>query len=386
MNRIVYLDNSSTTPIDKEVLQEMKPYLKEKFGNPSSEHSLGYSSKIALESARQKVSSALNVQPYQIVFTSGGTESNVTVLRNLLNVKSKKKHIVLSAIEHPSIINECQYLEKYHGFKLSYCGVDNKGIININELKRLVTNETALITVMMVNNEVGSIQPIKEIADFCSENNIHMHCDGVQALGKVEIDLEKLKVDSYSISSHKIGGPKGVGALFIRRPDLLSPLINGGGQERSLRSGTENIPGIVGFGAAVELAANRLAKYSLTMKQNKNHFIDYFIKNIPNVVINGDITQTVGSILNISFIGIRGQALANLLNEHYIYVSIGSACSNLHPVKSHVLQAMGASEEIIMSAIRISLGSINTYDDVLYAGEIIRDSVQKLREISLVCN
>lgn len=378
---IIYLDYNATTPLDQEVYDSMVPYLTHSYGNPSSNYSLGYEAKVALKNSRGYVAELINADESEIIFTSGASEANSTIIKGIALSNPNKKHIITSSIEHPSILETCHYLQKYHGYRITKLPVDTYGIVDVSELKKAIHKQTCLVTVMMVNNEVGSIQPIEEISEICTKNKIHFHCDVVQGVGKLAINVQNTNFDSLSISGHKIHGPKGVGCLFLRKGIHLHPLIHGGSQEMGIRSGTENVAGIIGFGIAARIAKEELySNYNLINELKK-----VFIKELTLLndwSINSDLLKTVPSTLNIQFPGIRGEALAAALNQMGICVSIASACSASSSKLSYVLKAMGKCDDEIRSSIRISFGKYTTKAEVIEAVNSILMTVTKLRFIS----
>lgn len=378
----IYFDYNATTPLDSEVLDGMLPYLQSYFGNPSSTYSMGYHTKEAIELARQGIANLIGAENGHILFTSGGSEANSTILKGIAAKCSAKKHIITSAIEHPAILKTCHYLEKHHGFEITTIPVNSAGIVDVDDIARAITSKTVLVTVMMVNNEIGSIQPIKEVASLCQKHNIHFHCDAVQAIGKIPFDLNELQVDSLSISAHKIYGPKGVGCLYLREGINIPPLIHGGSQERGMRSGTENVAGIVGFGIAAKLAQEKIHYNFIKIERLRNLFLDKLHSEIEDFIINGDILTNVPSTINIQFSGIRGESLASMLNELGICVSIASACSSTSSKLSHVLKAIGKTDDEIRSSIRISIGALTTEDEIDQLVRHLKQSVVRLRSFS----
>jgi len=368
----IYLDNASTTPLDKEVIKAMLPFLKEKFGNPSSPHSLGHEAKQAIEKARNQVSSLINAEPEEIIFTSGGTEANNLALKCF-----QAEKIVTSSIEHHAVLE----VAKASGKQVVIIPVDAEGIININELKSKIA-PNSLASIMHVNNEVGAIQPIEEISKLCKQAGAIFHTDAVQSFGKLNIDVKKLGIDMLSASSHKINGPKGIGFLYIRK-DLkskLNPLLHGGGQEFGLRSGTENVAGIVGFGKAAELSKKKIMQAG-KLKELRDYFIKEMLK-IPGAKLNGSFEKRIFNNANFTIKDIEGEALVLMLNQSKIYCSTGSACSSLGHKSSHVLKAMGLSDEEIHSSVRFSLGFQNTKQEIDYALKKIKESIIKLRRLA----
>ncbi|WP_394542677.1 cysteine desulfurase family protein [Priestia aryabhattai] len=382
MHKPIYFDYNATTPLDSEVLEGMLPFLQNHFGNPSSTYSVGYYAKEAIELARQNIADLIGAENGHIFFTSGGSEANSTILKGIAAKSSKKKHIITSAIEHPAILKTCHYLEKHHGFEITIIPANSAGIIDVDDIEKAITNKTALVTVMMVNNEIGSIQPIKEIGSLCHKHNVHFHCDAVQAVGKIPFDLNNLQVDSLSISAHKIYGPKGVGCLYLREGINIPPLIHGGSQEKGMRSGTENVAGIVGFGIAAKLAQEKMHYNFTRIERLRSLFLDKLHSEIDDFSINGDIYANVPSTINVQFSGIRGESLASMLNELGICVSIASACSSTSSKLSHVLKALGKTDDEIRSSIRVSIGALTTEDEINELVRHLKHSVMRLRSFS----
>lgn len=376
MNKQIYLDNNATTKIDDEVLNAMLPYFKEQYGNPSSIYSFGCKIKQEVKKARDAVSQLLNANPDNLIFTSSGSEGNVTSIMSAIKTNPNKKHIITTKIEHASILEAMKYLET-QGYNVTYLSVDNLGRLDLDELKKSITNDTCLISVMMVNNELGNIYPIKEITKIAHQNSILVHCDGVQALGKIKIDVEELDVDYLSVSGHKINAPKGIGALYIKNNDFFSPLIFGH-QENNRRGGTENVPYIVGFGKAAELIIND--NYNKEKEiQNLRDYMEQKIKsNIENVFIYGDIDNRVPGTSSIAIEGIKGDELMIVLESYNIFVSTGSACNSKIALPSHVLVACNADLEKY-SPIRISLDKNTTKEDIDTFINCLTDLIKMLR-------
>ena len=380
--RQVYLDYSATTPVKKEVLEEMLPYFSEKFGNPSSLYGIGLSAKTDINKARAKVAHLIGAEDREIYFTSGGTEAdNWAVIGAARAKKSKGNHIITSAIEHHALLNTCQYLEK-EGYEVTYVSVDSKGRINLDELEKSITDKTILISIMFANNEVGTIQPIKEISEIAKRNGIWFHTDAVQALGNTPIDVKALGIDMMSMSAHKIYGPKGVGALYIRKGIIIPSLLSGGSQENKRRAGTENVAGIVGFGKAAELAEANLDEHIKKVSDLRNYFIEKIKSNLEDIDINGDMENRLPGNINITFNYVEGEALLLYMDTKGISASTGSACSSASFTPSHVLHALGMPLEKIYSSIRFTVGDFTTKDDIDYAVEEIVKIVNRLRSFS----
>ena len=371
MNKI-FLDNNSTTPLDPKVLDSMIPFFLEKFGNSSSKtHHYGWEAEAAVEIARQQVSTLINSDENEIIFTSGATESNNISLQNIMNLDNK--HIITMAIEHKAILDVCSYLEK-KDIKSSYLVPDKNGIVSINKLNESITPETGLISIMHVNNEIGVIQPIKEIGEFCKEHNILFHVDAAQSYGKINIDVKQMNIDLLSISGHKIYGPKGIGALYVNNRLKINPILFGGNQEKSIRPGTLPVPLIVGLGRASEISKKSMIDESKRILKLRNLLIDKIKEEIPDIIINGDIEKRIPGNLNISFPILKGQSIVTSLNK--IAVSSGSACTSSIPKPSHVLLNIGLNKQQIQSSIRIGIGRFNTKNEILIAAKNIIETVK----------
>ena len=382
--RQVYLDYSATTPVKEEVLNEMLPFFTENYGNPSSLYTIGQESKNAINIARERVASLIGANPKEIFFTSSGTEAdNWAVIQTAMSKVNYGKHIITTAIEHHALLHATEYLEK-NGFKVTYLGVNSDGVIDLDELKNSICDETTLISIMFANNEIGTIQPISEIAKIAKENKIIFHTDAVQALGNVDIKVKELGVDLMSISGHKIYGPKGIGALYIRKGVSLQPYMHGGAQENNKRAGTENLAGIVGFGKAAELSEKNLPDHIKKLTELRNYMIDQITEKIGDVHLNGSRDNRLPGNANITFKYIEGEAILLLLDMEGVYVSTGSACSSASLTPSHVLDAIGVPIEEIHGSIRLTVGDFTTKEDVDYAIEVLAKAVTKLRKISSV--
>ena len=372
---IIYLDNSATTQIKTEVLQEMMPYLTTEYGNASSLYSVGRNAKRAIEKARNRVAELLNCNHNEIYFTGGGSESDNIALKGFAYAnKEKGNHIITSKIEHPAILETCKTLER-QGFEVSYINVNEDGIIDVEELRKSIKPNTILISVMTANNEVGTIQPIEEIAKIAHDNNIVFHTDAVQAIGNVQIDVEKMRIDMLSLSSHKINGPKGVGALYIKNGIEVEKFINGGHQEKDRRAGTENVAGIVGIGKAAEIARKNMETHIRNLSKIRDYYIKKVQKEIPDIRINGSMENRLPGNANISFKGINASELIFKLDERGICVSSGSACSSGNTNPSHVLTAMNVPEVYLNSAIRTTFGDNNTFEQVDYVVKILKQII-----------
>ena len=377
---MIYLDNAASTVIHNEVFQEMIPFLKEQYGNPSSIHHSGRIASRAIQKARKQIANLISANPEEILFTSGGTESNNIALFGITHT-NKGKHIITSSIEHDAVLEPCKKLEK-EGFDVTYLPVTRDGLINPEDVKKSITKNTCLVSIMFANNEVGTVQPIAEIAKLCSEKRIFFHTDAIQAIGKLEINVKELRLDMLSISSHKINGPKGVGALYIKSGTEIEPYIFGGGQENGLRSGTENVASVVGFGKACELAKENLRKNILHFKNLRDVLVSKVMKEIPYVSINGHPEKRIPNNAHFTFLGVNGEDLIIKLDEEGIAASTGSACSVRTQKESHVLRAMGFLHEQIAGSLRLTVGSMNTISEIENTITILKRVVKELRSVS----
>ncbi len=372
----IYLDHAATTAVDREVVQAMIPYFAETFGNASSLHSFGRDAMQALGAARQTVADALGAETDEIFFTSGGTESDNLALKGV-----GKGHIITSLIEHPAILNTCQYLEN-HGCDVTYLPVDPGGLVDPGNIESAIRNDTKIISIMHANNEIGTIQPVAEIGTIAQDNGVLFHTDAVQSFGKTETDLQKMNIDLLSLSSHKIYGPKGVGALYVREGTEINPLMHGGGHESGLRSGTENVAGIVGFAKAVSLAIERFESDTRHLTNLREILIDGVMDTIDDVHLNGHPTKRLPNNANLRFDFVEGEAMLLHLDLRGVAVSTGSACSSTSKDPSHVLLAIGLAPENIHGSIRFTLGRENTVEEIEYVLEVLPEIVGKLRAIS----
>ena len=377
-----YFDNAATTRTDDEVLKEMLPYFSQSYGNPSSIYKIGRENRKAVEEAREKVAKAINAEPNEIYFTAGGSESDNTAIRGIAYAyKQRGNHIITSKIEHPAVLETCKQLEK-EGFEVSYIGVDEKGIVNLEELKNSIKETTTLITIMFANNEIGTIEPIKEIGKIAKENNIIFHTDAVQAVGSVKIDVKEMNIDSLSLSGHKFYGPKGIGALYVKKSVRFQKFVNGGHQEKNKRAGTENVPGIVGLGKAIEVAYSNLEEHNKKIKELRDYYVEEVRKRIPYIKINGDMENRLPGNSNISFRFIEGEGLLLNLDLKGICASSGSACTSGSLDPSHVLLAIGLPHEIAHGSLRITIGKYNTKEEVDYLLNNLEEIVSRLRNMS----
>lgn len=375
MNRI-YLDYSATTPLAPEVLEAMRPYLTESYGNASSIHGFGREAKVAIDTAREKLAVALGAQPQEIAFTSGGTEASNMAILGVAHTLSEPRHLVTSRVEHPCVLNPCRELEK-HGWQVTYVEPDATGMISVNAVAAALRPDTALISIMFANNEVGTINPIAEIARLATERKILFHTDAVQAFGKLPIDVRELPVSLLALSGHKIYGPKGMGALFVRRGVKLQPLLFGGHQERERRAGTENVAGIVGLGKAAELIMAQRATETARLQRLADDFEKRVQEIFPRATLNGSLTARLPAVLNLSFPGFESTALLMSLDLQGIAVSNGSACSSGSVEISHVLQAMKLSRERALSALRFSFGKYTTAAEVEITVQALKKILQR---------
>ena len=377
---MIYLDHAASTPIADSVLEEMMPYLRENYGNPSSIHRFGRIATKAIEFARKRIAELVNASSGEILFTSGGTESNNTALYGIMN-QNKGKTLITSSIEHDAILEPCKKLELL-GFDVVYLPVDSTGMIDIKKLESVISDKTALVSIMLANNEVGTIQPIKEISKICKQHNVLLHTDAVQAVGKIPVDVKDLGVDLMSISPHKINGPKGIGALYIKSGVKLDPFILGGGQENGMRSGTENVANIVGFGKACQLAKENLLQNNQNLAELRNHLIQRVSTELSHVTVNGNKENRLPNNAHFTFLGVNGEDLIIKLDEHGIAASTGSACSVKTQKASHVLMAMGFSHEQITGSLRLTVGTSNTKSEIDQTVDALKIIVAELRAVS----
>ena len=380
---MIYLDNAASTAVHPEVVKEMMPYFDTQYGNPSSIHQFGRKAKNAIEKARKQVATLIGAEPNEILFTSGGTESNNTILDGVLTSNSEPdpEHIITSSIEHEAVLQPCKEFENV-GIKITYLPVDEHGIVNPDEITNSINSHTVLVSIMFANNEVGTIQPIKEISEICKKYQIPLHTDAVQAVGKIPINVKDLGVDALSISSHKINGPKGIGALFIKKGLTVTPQILGGGQENGMRSGTENVASIVGFGKACEIAKDKLSDNISHFQTLHSSILSKIVKEIPHVKLNGHPEKRIFNNIHLTFLGVNGEDLIIKLDENGIAASTGSACSVHTQKASHVLKAMGFNHEQITGSLRLSFGYMNTLDEINQTVEILKKVVSELRSVS----
>ncbi len=382
MEKYIYMDNAATTRVKQEVLDEMLPYFTENYGNPSSIYALGSKSKNAVEIARERVAKAINANPKEIFFTAGGSEADNWAIKGVAFAnRNKGNHIITSKIEHHAVLHTCEYLEK-HGFRVTYLDVDEYGMVNLEQLEKSITDDTILISIMFANNEIGTIQPIKEIGQIAKSHGVYFHTDAVQAIGHVRIDVDELNIDLLSMAAHKFYGPKGVGALYIRKGVKIDSLIAGGGQERNRRAGTENVPGIVGMGKAIELAYEHLDESNAKLIKLRDKLISKVLDNIDHVRLNGHPTKRLPGNVNLCFEYIEGESMLLSLDMEGIAASSGSACTSGSLEPSHVLLAIGLPHEIAHGSLRLSLGDFNTEEEVDYVVDKLIEIVSRLRAMS----
>jgi len=384
--RQIYLDHNATTPVHKEVLDAMMPYFSEEYGNASSVYSIGHKAKQAIEGARETIGNAIGTEAADIIFTSGGTEADNFAIKGIAMANlNKGRHIITSGIEHLAVLEPCRFAERELGFDVTYLPVDKYGMVDMDKLKDAIRKDTILISIMMANNETGTIQPIKEIAGIARENKIYFHTDAVQALGKLPIDVEELGADLCSFSGHKVYGPKGIGAIYLRKGVRVTPFQHGGHHERSKRAGTENVPGIIGFAKAVEIAIRDMKKNEAYLKKLTKKMWDGLNKELKEIYLNGHPEKRLSNTLNISFRYVEGESMVLNFDMKGIYASTGSACTSGSLEPSHVLTAMGVPPDIAQGSVRFSFGYENTEEDVDYCLAEIPPIIEKLRKMSPLC-
>lgn len=381
--QIVYLDHAATTYVKPEVFEAMKPYFFKEYGNPSSIYSIGRSNRKALEDARISVAKSIGAaEPSEIYFTGSGTEAdNWAIKGTVLALKKKGKHIITSNIEHPAVLATCEFLQK-HGYEITHIKVDSEGLINPEDVNSAIRPDTVLVTIMMANNEIGTIEPIKEIAKVCKKHGVLFHTDAVQAAGNIPIDVKDLGADLLTVSGHKFYGPKGIGMLYIRKGVKIENFVHGGHQERNKRAGTENVPGIVGFAKALELANINMEAHAKKLSNLRNKALKGITERIPHVRVNGSMEKRLPGNLNISFRFVEGESVLLMLDMKGIKASSGSACTSGSLDPSHVLLAIGLPHEIAHGSLRISFGEINTEDEVDFVVDSLYEIITKLRNMS----
>ena len=383
MKKLIYLDNAATTKTAPEVVEAMIPYFSEYYGNPSSVYDLAGKSKEAITEGRQKIADALNAKREEIYFTAGGSEADNWALKATFEAyKSKGNHIITTKIEHHAILHTCEYLEKERGARITYVDVDENGVVKLDELEKAITPETILISVMFANNEIGTIQPIKEIGRIAKEHGILFHTDAVQAFGQVPIDVDELNIDMLSSSGHKLNGPKGIGFLYIRKGVKIKSFVHGGAQERKRRAGTENVPGIVGYGVAAERAVKSMKERTAKEIELRDHLIHRIETEIPYVKVNGDRIKRLPNNVNVSFQFVEGESLLLMLDGNGISASSGSACTSGSLDPSHVLLAIGLPHEIAHGSLRMTLSEETTKEDIDFTVDKLKEIVQYLRNMS----
>lgn len=379
MSKTIYLDNGATTPMDKKVIEAMEPFFDKKFGNASSSHHLGQEAKIAMEDARKVIANSINARPEEIIFTSGGTESNNFAIKGIAFANKSKNHIITTKIEHKCVLNSCRWLET-QGFKVTYLDVDKEGFINPADLEKAITEKTILVSVIHGNNEIGTIQDIKKLGEICRKYNIYFHIDACQSYTKTELDVKKQPLDLITLNAHKIHGPKGVGALYIRKGTKIDTWQHGGGHEFNMRSGTENIPGIVGFAEAVKLALNK--KHIDYMTNLRDKLIEGILK-IQETKLNGPFGEKrLCNNANFSFKGVEGEAIGGYLDQKGICSSTGSACSEMTLEPSYVLQAIGLSHQEANGSLRLTISRFTTEEEIDLTLKVLPDIIKKLRGMS----
>jgi cysteine desulfurase len=380
----VYLDNNATTPVDPRVLDAMMPFFREDFGNAASRsHAYGWRAEEAVEHAREQIAALIGANEKELVFTSGATESNNLALKGVAEFyKDKGNHIITARTEHKCVLDSCKRLER-QGYNVTYLPVDKMGRVSAEQVRAAITDKTILVSIMFANNEIGTVQPIAEIGAVCREKGVLFHCDAVQGVGKLPFDVDQMKVDLASVTAHKIYGPKGVGALYVRRKPSrvrLAPIIDGGGHERGMRSGTLNVPGIVGFGKAAELAKAEMAEEGLRTGKLRMRLQDYLFSHLDHLELNGHPTERLPGNLNVSFAFVEGEALMMAIKN--VAVSSGSACTSASLEPSYVLRACGVSEDLAHTSIRFGIGRFNTEEEIDFVGKYVVGEVAKLRDMS----
>lgn len=381
----VYLDNGATTRPRNEVIEEMTKILKNEYGNPSSLHRMGLDVEKRVNNCRSIISRFLKVREDEVFFTSGGTESNNIAIQGIVNKYSKRgKHLITSKIEHPSVLNIFKKFEE-EGYDVTYLNVDNNGLVKLDELKNSINENTILVSIMLVNNELGTIQPIKGIVEIIKKCNkfTKIHVDAIQGIGKINIDIKSLDIDTVSFSGHKIHGPKGIGGLYVKKDLILSPIFYGGKQERGIRVGTENVPGIIGLGKAFEMLSKNFNEELEKIKSIRNYFLDNVKNKIDNIKINSSDDFCAPHIVSISFKGIRGEVLLHYLENYGIYVSTRSACTSGKKSQSHVLKSIGLNDNDIEGTIRFSFSSFNTIEEIDYTILKMKEAVEDIRNITM---
>ncbi len=385
MGRVVYMDNHATTPVDPRVLQAMVPYFTEHFGNAASRnHPFGWEAEAAVDRGREQIASLINAKPKEIIFTSGATESDNLAIKGVLEFyKDKGNHVITAVTEHKAVLDTCKALERTGKAQVTYLRVDKDGLVNPDDVRRAITDKTILISIMHANNEIGTIQPLPEIARLAKEKGILFHSDATQGVGKLPVDVETMGIDLMSLTAHKIYGPKGCGALYVRSKGprvRLTPMMDGGGHERGMRSGTLNVPGIVGFGKACEIAAAEMETETARLFELRERLHHGIFQQLDEVYLNGHPTRRLAGNLNVSFAFVEGESLLMGLKD--VAVSSGSACTSATLEPSYVLKALGVGEDLAHTSIRFGLGRFNTAEEVEYVIERVVHEMQRLREMS----
>lgn len=381
MSRVVYMDNNATTQVAPEVLEEMMPYLKEFYGNPSSMHTFGGQVSHAIRAARRQVAALLGCDADEIIFTSCGTESDNTAIMGMLASVPHKRTVITTRVEHPAVISPCRYLEQ-HGYQIIELGVDKHGNLDLAEFESLLSEDTALVTVMYANNETGVIFPVEQMASLCKARGIPFHTDAVQAVGKIPLNMKQSGIDLLSLSGHKLHAPKGIGALYVRRGTRLSPYLLGGHQENNRRGGTENVAGIVGLGKACQMAQQFMDEENTRVKALRDRLQEKILATCPDCMVNGDLQNRLPNTLNISFEYIEGESILMMMDQFGICASSGSACTSGSLEPSHVLRAMGVPFTAAHGSIRFSLSRYNTQEEVDFVVEKLPAIIKRLRQLS----
>jgi cysteine desulfurase len=379
---MIYMDHSATSPVDPEVFKAMEPYFVDSYGNASTLYSLGREARKAMEEGRKMVASLIGANPDEVIFTSGGTESdNIAIKGIAYKLRNKGNHIITSNIEHPAVDETCKYLEK-NGFEVTYLPAGEDGIVKISDLENEITDKTILITIMHANNEIGTIQPIKEIGEIAQKKGIYFHTDAVQSVGKIPVDVNELNVDMLSLSGHKLYGPKGIGALYIKKGVRLEPILHGGGHEKGIRPGTENVAGVVGLGKACQIAEENLEQTAEYVTSIRDEIIEKVLSEVEQSYLNGNPTKRLPNNINFRFTSIEGESLVLHLDAKGIASSTGSACSSKKLEPSHVLMALGLKEVDAHGSLRLTLGKENKKEEIDYVVKSIKDAVDTLRKLS----
>lgn len=377
----IYLDNAATAPVRREVLEAMWPYLTADFGNPSSHHQVGESAALALKSARSRVAAVLGCRPAELIFTAGGTEANNLAIKGIALANPRGRHIVTTAIEHPAVLESCAYLERFHGFEITRVGVDGNGLLDLAAFESALRPDTTLVSVMYANNEVGTMQPVAEVSRLARATGVPVHSDAVQAAGWLSLNIDELGVDALTIAGHKLGAPKGVGVLFVRRGIRLEPLLHGGGQEHGRRSGTENVAAIVGLATAIELAEQDRLQRAESLARLRDEFIGEVLATVPGATLTGHAVERLPGSASFCFAGTSGEAVLLELEQRGVTCSSGSACAAGSDEPSAVLVAMGVGRELAQTAVRVTLSAATTREQLASVAEAVRQSVAAVQRI-----